>query len=209
MRLIYLIAFLLLPQYLLAQFKSFEPGSYTPANSRAVRLQGQLKLRNGELLIVKGADGKKLQLTPYDVSSFQIGEKHYTTASGFEVGSGLMSDFVGKAFVQIIDSGQVMLLRYEYTTANGPHVGAGGVMTGGGTNTQELYLLRWTNDYKVYPISANWLSGGGQKFRQAILPHLSKRPDLAKLVEEKKITLSELPNLVRAINTGQPYSAAY
>jgi hypothetical protein len=205
MRLFFLLTGLLLPQVLLAQFNSFEPGSYVLTNRPNIRHECKLKLRSNEQLVVKDANGKNQKLTAYEVLSFRLGERKYTTAGGFQVSAGIGSDIVSRAFVEQLDSGQVVLLSYEYSTAGAPVMGAGGTMMYGmGGSTRTLYLLR--RGYSLSPIPANSLSGGGKKFREALLPYMNARPDLAKLIDEKLVTADDLPAIIHALNTGQPFA---
>lgn len=204
MRFFLLFAGLLLPQVLLAQFNSFESGSYVLTNRPNIRHQCKLKLRSNDQLVVKDANGKNQKLTAYEVLSFRLGERRYIAAGGFQVGAGIGSDIVGRAFVEQLDSGQVVLLRYIYSTGGAPMAGVGGAMMYSGGSTRTLYLLR--RGYSLSPIPANSLSGGGKRFREALLPYLSARPDLVKLVDEKLVTDDDLPAIVHALNTGQPYA---
>jgi hypothetical protein len=208
MRFLFFLALLGLavPQIVRAQFNSFEPGSYVLQNSPTVWRQSLLKLRGNDQLIAKDEKGKKLTLTPQQVRSFRLGSQKYTTAGNFEVNPGsAFGGMVERAFVELIDSGKVSLLRYEYTTGNGaPMMGANGAMTGGYSSTKTLYLLRLAGRSNDYPIPANGLTGAGRKFRDALLPHLAGRPDLIKLLEDQRILAEDMPLVVRALNTGQP-----
>ncbi|AII53155.1 hypothetical protein [Hymenobacter sp. APR13] len=200
-----LVLALLLPQILLAQFNPFKPGSYILAGAGAVRQSAKLKLRSSELLIAKHADNSTRQLTPTAVASFRIEQKRFVTATNFEVPIGF-GKTVDEAFVELLDSGQMVLMRYEYTVGAPMMMGAGGTMSGGGSSTYDVYLLRWANETAITPVTANRLTGGGRKFRDALLPHLRMRDDLAKLVEDGSVTVDGLPALIRALNTGQAYA---
>lgn len=209
MRFIFIVIGWLLPQVLLAQFNSFEPGSYVLNTKPTIRHQGTLKLRSSDLLVVKDATGNKLKLSPRDVVSFRLGQQQYVTAVNFEVNQGLIPLYVEQAFVEQLDSGQVVLLRYEYSTGGGgaPMMGAGGAMTfgGAGGGTRTIYLLR--RGSSISPVPSNSLSGAGPKFRAALLLLLGTRPDLVKLVEEKRVSVDDVPALVRALNTGKAFRA--
>ena len=138
-----LLVGLLVPQTLLAQFNSFESGSYVLYTSPAVLHQSSLKLRGNDQLIAKDEKGKKLNLTPQQVRSFRIGSQKYTTAGDFEVNPGsIFGNVVERVFVEQLDSGKVLLLRYEYSTGGGaPMMGANGAMMGGGgSSIRTLYL---------------------------------------------------------------------
>ncbi|MBG8555670.1 hypothetical protein [Hymenobacter guriensis] len=205
MRLSFLVAFLLLPQFILAQFNSFKPGSYVLAGNPQIQHKGLLKLKDAKLLVVRHDQGETTKLTPKDVSSFQIGTKRYLKASGFEENKAFTEDAADEVFVELLDSGQVLLMRYEYAVNSAPRMGANGAMAGGGKAIYETYLLKWSNGSAVSAVPAGNMTGGGRKFREMILPYLSSRPDLVKLVEDKQAILLDLKRLIHALNTGKPY----
>lgn len=207
MRQLFLLAFLLLPHLLLAQFgdlNDFKPGSYILQAKPTARLAGMLKLRGNDQLVVQGFRTKNLKLAPADVLTFRLGDRKYVTASDFEVNQGLIHLSVDRAFVEQLDSGQVVLLRYDYTVGGGPMMGAGGMMYGGTSASRSLYLLR--KDGALLPIPANSFNGG-QKFRDALLPHLIARPDLTKMVVDKRVTSEDMPDIIHALNTGKTFRA--
>ncbi|WP_151089191.1 hypothetical protein [Hymenobacter baengnokdamensis] len=202
MRLFYLIICLLLPQFAFAQifgFIPFESGSYVAASSPTTRVEAGLKLRNGELLIAKDGKGKKSEFSPQQIISFRVGDRKYTTATGFETRNGLFSASTTRVkFVELLDSGQVILMRYTYYASNGS-----GPYGGGGTQVEE-YLLRRSIQSAITPIEANWL-GGGKHFMETLLPYLSARPDLIKALVAKEIVVDDLAPLIHALNTNQPF----
>ncbi|WBA43722.1 hypothetical protein [Hymenobacter canadensis] len=207
MRLFLLIISLLIPQALMAQFNSFEAGSYRLAADKTVHHEARIKLRGSSTLIVKDAKGGTSKYTPANVLSFQLGARKFISVRDFDVEMGLASQTIDEAFVQLLDSGALVLMRYEFTVGGPMMVGAGGSMSGGGSSTYEVYLLRWNNELSIAHIPANRLTGGGPKFRDALVPYLRQRPDLSKLVENKQVTIDNLPAIVRAFNSGQPYAA--
>ncbi|TGD79909.1 hypothetical protein [Hymenobacter wooponensis] len=184
-------------------FNTYKSGSYVLLNDRTHRIDGQLKLKSSTLLLVKDDKGKSTKLAPESVHSFRIENRAYTVACDFEVRQGLYDSVVEQAFVEQLDSGQVILMRYAFTTG-APTMNAGGVMTGG-QSQNEVYLLRWARGTSVLAIQGSWFTGGGARFREALLPYISQRPDLVQLIENRSITTHELPKLIRALNTGQKY----
>ncbi|UOQ71842.1 hypothetical protein [Hymenobacter cellulosilyticus] len=114
---------------------------------------------------------------------------------------GLDGKVVTRAFVELLDSGQVLAMRYKYWL-NMP-----GSTPNNGT-IETVYLLRRANSSTTTCINGNRLSGGGARFRETILPYLTERPDLIELVEKRKVALDHLSGIVRALNTGQPYTLA-
>lgn len=198
MRFFLFLTCLLLPQLASAQlFSNFEAGSYILAKFPITRSEGQLKLKSGDYLLVKTSSGEKLKLTPRDVASFRIGnQKYITTNVGFEVRVGLGSTYVDKSFVEMLDSGQVVLMRYQY------YIGS----PGGGSTEHELYLVRPSNSYRSpTPLPTNNFGGAGKKFTQALSPFVAQRPDLVQLLAEGQISTDNLLNFIHALNTGQPF----
>ncbi|TGE23664.1 hypothetical protein E5K00_00175 [Hymenobacter aquaticus] len=201
MRFFLLLALLLFSHLVRAQFNSFEPGSYVLSGDPTVYTGVKLKLRGATELVAKNAAGQTAQFSPSDVSSFRLGQQKYVSVSSFEYSLWLGGDLSDKAFVQVLDSGDVMLMRCEESMNRPMTMGAGS-----GTVRYGVFLLRRANERPVTHISGNRLTGGGSKFRDAILPYLTQRPDLRKLVEEKTVTLDNIIGIVHALNTGQPYA---
>ena len=84
-------------------------------------------------------------------------------------------------------------------------MGAGGMMYGGGGGRiRSAYLLQ--SNGRLVPIPSTKPKRDGQNFQEVLLPHLRARPDLAQLVTQELITFDNLPELVRALNTNQPYA---
>ncbi|TYZ07440.1 hypothetical protein FY528_15370 [Hymenobacter lutimineralis] len=205
MRLLLLVAFLLFPALLFAQFNSFKLGSYILADNQQVRHDAKLKLQDAKLLIAKDEKGSTIKITPREISSFRIGIKRYRKANGFEESKAFTEDAADEVFVELLDSGQVMLMRYEYTTKSGPSASPNGAIASGGNFVHETYLLKWSNGTVVSAVPAGGITGSNKMFREMILLYLSSRPDLIKLVEDKQIILSDLKRLIHALNTGTPY----
>lgn len=169
---------------------SFEPGSYVLADSHTVRHEGLLRLPGGPRLTVKSTDGKTIKLKPEQVLSFRIGNLTYKTVRNFHVKSGLGGTDVEYGFVEQLDSGQVLLMRYDYIVGTGMN---------GGTSSVSAYLVSRPSD--SFPVS---MQGTKQRFIELIKPFLADRPDLMKLLEDKSFTYNDLPLIVRSINSGKP-----
>ncbi|UYZ59466.1 hypothetical protein [Hymenobacter latericus] len=201
MRLFCFALALLLPQLLWAQSTSFKSGSYILNQEQTVRHNGELKLRDGNTLVVKNAQGKTLKLTPDEVQSFSIGRRKYIVAKGFLVNMG--SSYVDKAFVEQVDSGMVVLLNYTYTVGSAGHMTAGGGMVGGGASSKPEYLIRWAKDSTLTALTtSSW--NGGAYFREMLRPFLVSRPDLVRLVDEKIATPETLIPVIRSLNRNLP-----
>lgn len=211
MRVFLLIIIGLLPELGWAQLfggNRFENGSYVLNDSRNVRQQGQLKLQSGSKLLVKTTDGKTIKFNPEQVHSFRISNRKYLTASNFHVKGGLGGADIDNAFVEQLDSGQVVLLNYSYSVGAGaPMMGAGGGMSYSGSSEFSAYLLSMPGDSQATAVQGSLYSGGGKQFREAVRPYLSSRPDLVKLLDEKRITSDDLPAVVHALNNNVPFSA--
>ena len=206
MRLFLLIIIVLLPQLGRAQLfggYKFEAGSYVLNDSRNVRQQAQLRLQSSTKLLVKTADGKTIKLKPEQVYSFRINARKYVTAGNFHVKGGLGGADITKGFAEQLDSGQVVLLNYTYSVGAGaPMMGAGGSMSyGGGASELNAYLLTRPGDSQITAVQGGFYSGGGKQFREAVRPYLATRPDLVKLLDEKRISSDEIPAVIHALNT--------
>ena len=68
------------------------------------------------------------------------------------------------------------------------------------------YLLRTAATADYTAVQSGVYSNGGKRFRDALKPFLATRPDLLHLLERKRIDAKNLPAVVRALNTNQPYS---
>lgn len=210
MRFFLLIIIVLLPELGRAQLfggNRFEQGSYVLNDSRTVRQQGQLKLQSGSKLLVKTADGKTLKLKPEQIQSFRISNRKYVTVGNFHVKGGLGGADVDRAFVEQLDSGQVILLNYTYSVGAPMAMGAGGGMSYGGSSELSAYLLSRPGDSRATAVQGSFYTGGGKQFREAVRPYLASRPDLLKLLDEKRIASDDLPAVIHALNNNVPFNA--
>lgn len=207
MRFYLLFAVLLLPEIVLAQLpKGFAEGSYILNDSRQVRQHGQLKLQSSQKLLVKTADGKTIKLTPEQVYSFQQDNQHYVTAGGFHVKGGLGGAEVDLAFVEQLDSGKVVLMRYDYSIGAPMTMGSGGGMSYGGSSSNSTYLLDGLYPGSITAAQGGTYSSGGKQFREDVRPYLVSRPDLVKLLDDKQITASNLQAAIHALNHNLPFN---
>lgn len=207
MRTVFLLFCLLLPQVIHAQFKKFEPGNYILDADRKTRYNAELKLKSSTHLAVRASSGKHTTLTPADIYGFRIGQRRYRTARGFEVKAGFGREYIDEVFVELLDSGQVVLTRYVHEVNTPGHVGASGLMTGGYNSTQTVLLLRGASSYSAPAV----ISGSGNAKEQELLKstlayYVAQRPDLAQLLQEGRIFMGNLQPFVHAINTGQPFN---
>ena len=203
-----LAAGLLLPQVGFAQLVggAFQEGSYVLAESRMIRYQGQLRLQDGATLVVKNPDGKNLKLTPAEVASFRIGSQRYVPAGNFHVIVGLGGLDIEAVFAEPLDSGQVQLLRCTYAANMPMATSVAGAPVGGGSWNLSTYLLRTATDARYTAVQSGAYSNGGKRFRDALKPFLATRPDLLHMLDKKRIDAKNLPAVIHALNTNQPYS---
>lgn len=210
MRLFLLLLIALVPHLSRAQLfgKGFEAGSYVLSEGPAVPQPGQLKLQTGTKLLLKSAAGKTQKFTPEQVQSFRLGPRAYVTAADFHVKGGLGGTYVERAFVEQLDSGQVVLLQYAYSGGAPMAMGAGGGMSYGGSSSARALLLARPGDARVTAVQGGYYSGGGKAFREAVRPYLATRPDLVQLLEQKRISEENLPAVIHALNQHLPFAAA-
>jgi hypothetical protein len=172
------------------------PGTYTLLADRQQPHRGSLRVYARELVVFTD-QGQTLRYKPEEVYRVQVGRVRYTTAQGFKTQSGLWAtQQSGRLFVEVLDSGRVSLLRYTH-------------YVGGHDNTSTTalptYLLHEAAADSVVALPVDADTGKGKRFQQTLLPYFAARPDLRQLVEYGAITIDNLPALVRALNSGEPF----
>jgi hypothetical protein len=171
------------------------PGTYVLAADRQQPHAGSLRVYAHELIVFTD-QGQTLRYKPEEVYRVQVGRVRYTTAQGFKTKTGLWATRQsGRLFVEVLDSGRVSLLRYTH------YVGGHDNTT---TTALATYLLHAAAADSVVTLPVN-SSGKGRRFQETLLPYFASRPDLRQLVEYGAITIDNLPALVRAYNSGQPF----
>lgn len=174
----------------------FKDGSYVLENDHAVRHVAQIKLLDDAKLVVKKENGKNLLIWPGEVYSVHLNGKKYVKVEDFYTKGGLGRSYVDIAFAEQLDSGQVVLLRHVETVGGGITINNRMMPT---TTLNTYFLWRPTDE------SPTCLQEPKKKFEVLVQPFLASRPDLWQLVAERTITYNEVPALVHALNTGQPY----
>jgi len=196
-------ASLLLPQLASGQvFKNVELGSYVLRASPQVRQQGGLYQQSSEKLLVRDLTGRNVAFTPQEVSSFRINNQQFVSTGGFQLRGGFGSTYVAQAFAEQLDSGQVVLLRYQPLPTGAASRGNVGYPSKIGA---EVYLLRFANALTVTPVQTDY---SGSAFRAALRPYLAARPDLLQLLNTKQVQAKQLPLVIHALNHNQPYNPA-
>lgn len=171
-------------------------GYYILNANPQVGYTGKIKVYAKEL-IVKNSQGKDLKYKADEVYWAKIDTIRYTTANNFTIKSGFGSfNQTSKLFVEIVDSGQVSLYRYNYSYPGS---------AAGSTTDLVTFILHdaTTNSITTLPVSV--YTGKGQRFREALTPYVEARPDLLQLLEDGHITIDNLPLLLHALNYAEPF----
>ncbi|UOQ81179.1 hypothetical protein [Hymenobacter sp. 5414T-23] len=188
----------------MAQSESdFQAGSYVLEKDIAVRHAGLIRARNKNLR-VKAEQEKTVAYPWAEVHSYRIGMARYIKASGFTIQTNFSTRQAADDFVQLLDSGALSLLRYEYAPTGG-YVGINGAPSLGPSSRPDLYLLHRVGEATPIEIPYSVLDGSGKKFREAVAFYVAGRPDLVKLLAAKKITIYNLETFIHAFNTHEPF----
>jgi len=203
MRLFYLTVCSLVTSHAVVAQSSFQAGSYVLEKDASVRHNGLIKAGNKNLRVQ--ADQEKTATYPWaDVHSYRIGPSRYVKASGFTIQTGFSAREATNDFVQLLDSGAVSLFRYEYPLTGGTP-GFGGSPGLGPSSRPSIYLLQRASEASLTEIPYSVMDGSGKKFREALAPFITSRPDLVKVLAAKKITVYNLQTFIHAFNTQEPF----
>lgn len=181
----------------LASSAQFIPGAYILLDNPQKTYTGDLKYYESKLT-VKDKTGKKINYKPDEVyyAKTAAGQRYIST-SGFTALSTFGTKVMGNILVELVDSGQVCLMRYDYTTSSG---------SGGGV-PQVMFLVKQEGMLHTATIPGYVWTNQGKKFYEAITPYAANRPDLQKLLLDRRINDRNLPAFFHAINSGQPFPA--
>lgn len=175
-----------------------QSGTYTLVDDIRRIYQGALKVYAHEL-VAKDQAGHTTKYQPEEVYRVQLGSVRYITASRFQTKSGFWSTTHSeKSFVELLDSGQVTLCRFRYSVG-GPSYSS--------TNLVTYMLLDAATD-SVTTIPVSVYTGKGKRFRDALAPFVTQRPDLQALLQAGTVTIDQLPAFVHALNYRLPFSTA-
>ncbi len=183
--------------------KKVEVGSYVLNATPQLRQTAGLFLRNSEQLVVRDLAGKNTTLSPQQVRSFKIGERKFVSTGGFVLTSGTGDRYVAQAFAEQLDSGQVVLLRYQTLPDNAPSRGNISYDSEAG---KSIYLVRSATTPTITAMQAGWTKKSAA-FQAALRPYLASRPDLLKLLDANALAPKQLPLIVHALNHNLPYEA--
>jgi hypothetical protein len=173
----------------------FVPGTYILMDNLQQIHTGDLKYQESTLS-VKDKIGKKTKYKADEVYYARTADNHrYISTNGFEALSTFGTKIMGNTLVELLDSGQVCLMRYDYTTSIG---------TGSGIS-QFMYLIKQEGMVNSTTIPGYVWTNQGKKFYNTIIPFAANRPDLQKLLADHRINDRNLPAFFHAINSGQPF----
>ncbi|MCI1186854.1 hypothetical protein MON38_05440 [Hymenobacter sp. DH14] len=178
-------------------------GTYILVDNRTVVYKGDLDV-SGRGLVARPENGKKQVWQASEVYWARIGNRRYLPVGGFQVNPSPRSR-VEHGLAQVLDSGRVLLLRYDYDVGGGFSGMPGTNMVVNPTSTRSIYLLQVPAEDDALAIPMNLLSGKGPEFRQMLAPYFASRPDLIQQLESGVVARRNLPAFVHAFNTGQPF----
>lgn len=166
-------------------------GTYVLVNNRQKHYSGALKVFQ-EVLIAKDEQGKISKWRPEEVYYVRGGSQRFVTATGFTIKSGFGQQTINnRVFVELLDSGKVSLMSFQYAPGNG--------------SVLKAYLLQDATEEEATTIPYSIYTDSGKRFREAVAPYVSARPDLIKLLTEGIISVNNLAAFIHALNTGQPF----
>ena len=210
MRVAFLLAGLvvgsLLPQLVAAQAAGHQADYYILTDSLGHRHRAEVRLLSDDAVSIKEPTGTKHTLHAPSIAFFQSVGEHFYSLGNFEVQPGNPNSRVKRVFVELVDSGQVVLYRYVYTTAKlRPMLVSGAILPGLGTGETVLYLLQTTGSTQLTPFPTDRLIGGSRYFSIALQPYLAERLDLLTPLLVKHLHPEDLRDIVRALNAKQPF----
>lgn len=197
-----LVASILLPRCLRAQAAESTGNYYVLKESPGVRITSWFAYVNSSELLATSKHGRKYTLKAQHVLSLRWKQRNFLTVGGFEVRKGLTKVLVDYGFAEVLDTGRVVLLRYEYTTSIPLPLPVGGALTVASIpDSHAIYLLRDSAGMVAMPVWAR----RGQEQRVALRPYVASRPDLVAALGDRRFNENSLPAVIRALNSGQPF----
>lgn len=177
---------------------SAQSGEYLLEGSKEKQPAKKLKVSQSQL-VIKNDQGKNTKFTSEEVRYVRIGARRYVTTTGFNIKSGFGTSVIDKrVFVELLDSGQVSLMSYQYAPGGGSAFGGGQTLT--------TYLLQYNDEAEATTIPYSIYTGSGKRFREAVAPYVAIRPDLRKLLMDGNISINNFAEFIHALNTGKPYA---
>jgi hypothetical protein len=180
------------------------PGVYILVDNRTVVYKGDLDI-SGRGLVARPATGKKQVWQASEVYWARVENRRYLPVGGFQVNPSPRSR-VEHGLAQLLDSGRVSLLRYDYEVGGGGFSAMpGGAMGGSPTSTRSIYLLQSPTEDDALAIPMSLFSGKGTEFRQMLAPYFASRPDLIQQLESGAVARRNLQAFIHAFNIGKPF----
>jgi len=189
----------------LAAMAQSGPGTYILVDNRTVTYNGNLEIFDRGLTSKEGK-GKKKVWQASEVYWARVGTHRYLPVGGFQVPAGLLLKKVEHGLAEVLDSGRVALLRYDYTVGGPMPSGPQGNFASY-SNTVSTYLLQVPTEENTLVIPMSRLSGKGSEFREMLAPYFSSRPDLVAQLQKGDVSRRNLAAFVHAYNTKQPFVA--
>ena len=170
-------------------------GTYVLLANPQVRYPGRLKV-SARQLVAKDPQGLKTTWRPDEVARLTVGSKRYITAQGFTIHNGLWNHIEDKkVFVELLDSGQVSLLRYTTRVKSG-QLGTSAEFT--------AYLVQaaaQATATTLYLDAGGRYSGNYRELDEALRPYAAGRADLLKLLDASQVSPIQLTKFFHALNT--------
>ncbi|HEX8327028.1 MAG TPA: hypothetical protein VF629_05775 [Hymenobacter sp.] len=191
MRIVLLAIFILVVPHVVRAQLDFRSGTFQLKSSPETQRTGLLRL--GSNLVVKQMqNGPAVKYPLEEVLTYHLGLRHYVRASSFLMRSpsGWTHEIANNTFVELLDTGSVSLMRYEYV---------------GQTSDKPIYLLQRVGEARATAIPYNAFDGAGQAFYDALAPYVAARPDLLAVMQNKKVTIYSLHTFIHALNRKVPF----
>jgi hypothetical protein len=205
MRLLFtlLLASVLVPLCAQAQATA-EPGDYYILKENpGVKVTTWFSYLGSGALLATSRNGKKYTLKAQHVTSVHWKQRSFLTVSSFEIRNVLNKATVDYGFAEVLDTGRVMLLRYDYVASVPMILPTGaGLFVGGYSDSRYIYFLRDSTGTVAMPAFAHH----SREQRAALQPYVASRPDLVAALESKQFNENSLPAIIRSLNSGQPFT---
>lgn len=198
-----LFACILAPLCALAQSSADAGDYYILKENPGVKITTGFSYLGSGALLATGRNGKKYTLKAQYVTSVRWKQRSFLTVSSFEVKNVLSKAIVNYGFAEVLDTGRVMLLRYDYVASAPMILPTGfGMFVGGYTDSRYVYFLRDSTGTVAMPAFAHH----AREQRAALQPYVASRPDLLAALESKQFNENSLPAIIRSLNSGQPFT---
>ncbi|NML63777.1 hypothetical protein HHL22_01015 [Hymenobacter sp. RP-2-7] len=198
-----LIACILLPLCAQAQSTAEAGDYYILKENPGVKITTWFSYVSCNELLATSKYGKKYTLKAQYVTSLRWKQRSFLTVSGFEIRKVLTKAIVDYGFAEVLDTGRVTLLRYDYAVGIPLVLPIGSrILAGSYQDPRYVYLLRDSTGTAAIPVFAHH----AREQRAALRPYVASRPDLVAALESKRFNENSLPAIIRSLNSGQPFT---